>query len=259
MARSPDARVVKARELFDQGLKLIEIANTLEVSEGTVRSWKSRYKWDNATLQKPKRNVAKPRGGQIGNRNAVGNRGGAAPQGNKNALKTGEFETLFFDTLKEDEKLLIGLLRPDKEALLLQEIRLFTVREHRMLERIEEIRGAMEMREDGSQATGFTVTKMKIGLEKGKDTNLKEYEGKLGQIQAIEDALTRVQARKQRAIDALHRYGIDDARLEIELRKLEILEAKNGLDEEEEAADDGFLEALNQTAAEDWADEEENQ
>ena len=109
MARSPDARVVKAKELFDQGLKLIEIANTLRVSEGTVRSWKSRYKWNNATLQKPKRNVAKSRGGQRGNQNAAGNRGGAAPQGNKNALKTGEFETLFFDTLKEDEKRLIGL------------------------------------------------------------------------------------------------------------------------------------------------------
>lgn len=236
MARSPDARVVKARELFDQGLKLIEIANALEVSEGTVRSWKSRYKWDNATLQKSKRNVAKNRGGQRGNKNAVGNSGGAAPQGNKNALKTGEFETLFFDTLKEDEKRLIDLVQLDKEVLLLQEIQLLTVRERRMLKRIEDIRGSVELLEDGRQAAGFTVTKMKIGLEKGKDTDLKEYEGKLGQIQAIEDALTRVQARKQQAIDALHRYGIDDAKLAIELKKLDLMEAKlshTGQDSEE--------------------------
>lgn len=226
MARSPDARVVKAKELFDQGLKLIEIANTLRVSEGTVRSWKSRYKWNNATLQKPKRNVAKSRGGQRGNQNAAGNRGGAAPQGNKNALKTGEFETLFFDTLKEDEKRLIGLVRLDKKALLLQEIQLLTVRERRMLKRIEDIRLSVEKLEDGSQLIGFTVTKRKIGLEKGKDTDLKEYEGKLGQMQAIEDALTRVQARKQQAIDALHRYGIDDAKLEIELRKLDLMKTK---------------------------------
>lgn len=59
MPRAPDERVGRAKDLFDQGMKLVEIAKTLSVSEGTVRSWKSRYKWDNATLQKKKRNVAK--------------------------------------------------------------------------------------------------------------------------------------------------------------------------------------------------------
>lgn len=54
----------------------------------------------------------------------------------------------------------------------------------------------------------------------GHKTDLKEFQGKLGQIQAIEDALTRVQGRKQRAIEALHKFGFDDARLEIELAKI---------------------------------------
>ena len=72
MARAPDPKAEKAKELFDQGLKLVEIAKTLEVSEGTVRSWKSRYKWDNATLQKEKRNVAKKKGAQPGNKNSSG-------------------------------------------------------------------------------------------------------------------------------------------------------------------------------------------
>lgn len=59
MARAPDQRVEQARKLYAKGLKLIEIAGTLGVPEGTVRSWKNRYDWDNATLQKNKRNVAK--------------------------------------------------------------------------------------------------------------------------------------------------------------------------------------------------------
>lgn len=59
MPRAPDERVSRAKDLFDKGMKLVEIAKMLSVSEGTVRSWKSRYKWDNATLQKKKRNVAK--------------------------------------------------------------------------------------------------------------------------------------------------------------------------------------------------------
>ena len=58
MARAPDPRIEQAKELFDNGLKLIDIAKQLDVSEGTVRSWKSRYNW-NATLQSEKRNVAK--------------------------------------------------------------------------------------------------------------------------------------------------------------------------------------------------------
>nr|DAR25478.1 MAG TPA: Small Terminase [Caudoviricetes sp.] len=69
-------------------MKLIDIAKRLSVSEGTVRSWKSRYKWGNATLQKKKRNAAKHRGGQPGNKNAVGH---GAPKKNKNAEKHGFF------------------------------------------------------------------------------------------------------------------------------------------------------------------------
>ena len=88
MPRAPDPRVEEAKELFDQGMKLIDIAKQLSISEGTVRSWKSRYKWGNATLQKKKRNAAKHRGGQPGNKNAVGH---GAPKKNKNAEKHGFF------------------------------------------------------------------------------------------------------------------------------------------------------------------------
>ena len=62
MPREPNPKIEQARKLYIQGKKLIEIAEQLEVPEGTVRSWKNRYKWDsedNATLQKEKRNVAK--------------------------------------------------------------------------------------------------------------------------------------------------------------------------------------------------------
>lgn len=85
MPRKPDERIIKAKELYKKGQKLIEIANRLDVPEGTVRSWKNRYKWD-CNVAKEKRNVAKTkRGGQPGNRNATG------PPGNKNAEKHGFF------------------------------------------------------------------------------------------------------------------------------------------------------------------------
>lgn len=58
MPRAPDEKKIKAKKLFDKGLKLIEIANQLEVPEGTVRSWKNRYNWD-CNVAKEKCNVAK--------------------------------------------------------------------------------------------------------------------------------------------------------------------------------------------------------
>ena len=230
MARAPDQRVEQARKLYAKGLKLIEIAGTLGVPEGTVRSWKNRYDWDNATLQKNKRNVAKKKGGQPGNKNAEGH-GGTGPPGNKNAIKTGEFEALFFDCLDPDEQKLIQTVQPDKEQLLLQEIQLLTVRERRMLKRIESLKlleqssNPEEVQEDDElekAPPGMSVTKYKSGMEKGKPTLLREYEGILGQIQSIEDALTRVQARRQRAIEALHKFGYDDAHLELETMKFEL-------------------------------------
>lgn len=87
--RSPDS--YRAEELYKSGMKLVEIASQLNVSEGTVRSWKNRYRFDgsNATLRKNNRNVAKKKhGGQPGNKNAVGH---GAPKRNKNAEKFGFF------------------------------------------------------------------------------------------------------------------------------------------------------------------------
>lgn len=263
MARAPDARAEQAKELFLSGKKLIEISELLKIPEGTIRSWKNRYKWDNATLQKNKRNVAKKRGGQPDNKNAVGNKGGAAPKQNKNAVKTGEFETLFFDTLDAEEKELLEMVQPDKEQLLLQEIQLLTVRERRMLKRIDGLRELEEYPpeegddEPGVIATkvpsGMTVTKYTAGFEKGKITDLREFTGILGQIQAVEEALTRVQARRQRAIEALHKFGYDDAHLELEAMKFELeLTKQDGPGDEK--ADDGFMDAMNATATEVWGD-----
>ena len=265
MARAPDERQEQAKELFLQGMKLIDISKALEVPVGTIRSWKNRYNWDeksNATLHKRKRNVAKAKGGQPGNQNAIGNHGGAAPEGNKNAVTTGEFETLLFDCLEPEEKQLAAAVPNDKEQLLFQEIQMLTVRERRMMKRIENLRqvetessiaGTYEL----NVPSGMTVTKYKAGIEKGKITDMGEYSGVLGQIQNIEDALTRVQARKQAAIDSLHRFGVDDARLEIELMKLDMAALKLG-GQETEIEDDGFLEALNTEAGDLWGDSDDD-
>lgn len=216
MARSPDARAVRARELYGQGLKLIEIANTLDVSEGTVRSWKSRYKWDNATLQKSKCSVAKKRGGQPGNRNAAGNSGGAAPPGNKNAVKHGAYEKIYVEALPPEERSLFESIPASDD--LDGEIRLLRLKLARLIGR------------------GQIKTYDMFGQEHERD--ITEAEREKGILEVTAEIRKLVKTKKQ----------------------IQIAEIKNGLNEDpDETGDDGFLEALNGTAAEDWADEEESQ
>ena len=255
MPRARDPNRDKAYEIYRGAggkIDLVEIASQLNISPGTVRGWKSKDRWEqklNGTLRKNTERSKRKKGGQPGNQNAVGY---GAPEGNKNAVTTGEFETLLFDCLEPEEQQLAASVPPDKEQLLLQEIRLLTVREHRMLKRIDLLRTSMDdSGEVSGDETGMTAVGHKKGLEKDKETDLTEYRGKLGQIQNIEDALTRVQARKQAAIDSLHRYGVDDARLEIELMRLDLAALKLG-GQEAEVEDDGFLGALNAEAGDLW-------
>ena len=46
LARSPNEKTEKARELYKGGMKLVEIASQLDVPAGTVRRWKSTHHWD---------------------------------------------------------------------------------------------------------------------------------------------------------------------------------------------------------------------
>lgn len=94
--RSPNRD--RAFEIWQESggsLLLKDIAVQLGVSENQIRKWKNQDDWERkrkVTLPIAKGNVTKRKGGgQPGNKNAVGNDGGAAPPGNKNAEKHGFF------------------------------------------------------------------------------------------------------------------------------------------------------------------------
>ena len=85
LPRKPDERISQAKEMYLNGMKLVEIASQLNLPEGTIRSWKNRQKWD-CNVANEKCNVAKrKKGGQPGNHNATG------PPKNHNAEKHGLF------------------------------------------------------------------------------------------------------------------------------------------------------------------------
>lgn len=56
MARAPDKRIEQAKAMYLAGRKLVDIAEELELPEGTVRRWKCTHKWKNERSNK-KENV----------------------------------------------------------------------------------------------------------------------------------------------------------------------------------------------------------
>mgnify|MGYP005754092197 CR=1 FL=1 len=100
MPRRPDKRIETAKRMFLQGIKLVEIASQLNLPEGTVRRWKSTHKWESERSDKNNERSERKKGGQPGNRNAVGH-GGTGPPGNKNAEKYGFFSKYLPDETRE--------------------------------------------------------------------------------------------------------------------------------------------------------------
>ena len=95
MPRKPDERIEKAEEMYRKGMKLVEIANQLELPEGTVRRWKCTHKWNSERSEKKGERSKRKRGGQPGNHNATG------PPGNKNAEKYGFFSKYLPEETRE--------------------------------------------------------------------------------------------------------------------------------------------------------------
>lgn len=106
MARARDPNRSKAFEIYKEhagNIDLVEIASQLNISPGTIRGWKSKDSWEeqlNGTLRKNTERSKRKKGGQLKNKNAVGNDGGA-PEQNKNAEKYGFFSKYLPEETRE--------------------------------------------------------------------------------------------------------------------------------------------------------------
>lgn len=222
-ARSPNRD--KAFEIFKENQGNIsnrEIARILSESEKSIAVWKKRDCWLNKTnvvqqineccTTKEKENTTKKIGGTLRNK-------GGAPIRNKNALKTGEYETIFFDTLADNER---ELLLHDYDAYkqIFIEIDLLSVREYKMLKRIKELEDLE------SNLAVSSVTKTKKGYD---ETIVTEIIPVKKPIMELEEALTRIQARKSKYIEMLNNFGINYDKLELDKEKVKIYKNKSSL------------------------------
>ena len=243
MPRAPSEKVVQAEKLFNEGIAMVEIAKKLEVSDGTVRSWKNRYGWGK-TSKKNKCNVAKKedeksatlqkkkRGGRPGNNNAKGGRGNPHPL---SPTKHGGYTPVFMDTLDDDEKALLGIVPEDTELQLMEQIQLFSIRERRILRAINKYReqkGELAVMDVSKNETKRSFDSKEDEDEYGrrqqeKIANEEILPGKAYELSThttnkdmiiarLEQELSTIQGKKTKAIEALSKYRMEKARMESE-------------------------------------------
>lgn len=230
MARKRDPRRDEAKKiwLYSGGKKVLkELASELNVSDSQIRKWKSVDKWAEelkGNVTKSNSNVTNKSGAPPGNKNAKGNKGGSPPKGNKNAIKTGEYETIFADMLSDEEKDIYSNLNDDPFFILNDEIRLLKIRQFRMMKRIkeaekglndEEVERLQQLRKvkEPSSIGGKVVT---VKREVLKDVQItRKTFRKLDDILAIEDALTRISNQLTKAIKQQNALLANDAKLQL--------------------------------------------
>lgn len=242
MPRASNEKKAEAERLFNKGMKLVDIAKKLGIPEGTIRSWKNRGKWGEKTSKKNQRNVAKDdsennatlqkkkRGGQPGNRNAEGSKGGsgAAPLRNKNAEKHGAFSKVYWDALDDEELDLIDSMGDAEEEHLLMQLQMFSVRERRLMRSIKKYK-ELEVENHGLAVKAVSKTKKvedatdidgeSIGAGKYKkvtETSVTHTEAVMNSIMALEAELTKVQRAKTRTIEALSNIRAEHQKMQNE-------------------------------------------
>lgn len=276
MPKAKDARADKAFEMYKQGLKLIEIANQLGMAEGTVRSWKNRYKWDdggNATLQKKEkkeRNVAKKIATQTNDASWVeieheyvtdisrkpcsledlAKKYSIPIQTIKDQSATGKWSDKRAEyKLKTNQKLIEKSSDADADRI----ARLLSIAD-KAAEKAEQALGELEQYVVRDKKKVKTV-EYKDNTAIGKPT--KEIIDETEHINIASGPVDRLGlSQVTGALKNLKEIYMIPATLEKQNAETALLKANVQSDDEEETADDGFLEALQGSAAEDWMNEE---
>lgn len=159
--------------------------------------------------KKPKKCGAKTRSGGVCQKWAMPNgrcrlHGGLSTgpkKGTKNALTTGAAETIITSQLSKEEQEAYHQVETDEAKALDEEIRLITIRESRMLRRIEE---HYKKRRELDDMVTMHVERNHTVDEDGKQ-RLESIKERLESVHIFimqcEDALTRVQQQKMRLIN----------------------------------------------------------
>lgn len=292
MARAPDPRIEQAKAMYLNGQKLVEIASQLNLPEGTVRRWKSTHGWDSERSDKNSERSVKKKldknekeKGVVEEVSQVEENPGLTDKQRLfciyyvkcfNATKAYQkaYEVDMKTAMAAGSRMLRNV-KVKEEIMNLKQNRLNRefLSEEDIFQKYMDIAFA-----DITDFVEFGQEEVQVmamyGPVEVKDPETGEKKPLMKKVNAVR---FRESSNVDGTIISEVKQGKDGASIKLADRmkalewladhmnlateeqrtRIEIMKARAQLNEGEELADDGFLDALNGTAAEDWADEEE--
>lgn len=238
MSRGRSEKRDKAFRMWEKSgrtMPLVEIAKKLEVTDSLIRKWKHEDAWE----ARPSRN----RGGQPGNKNAEGNKGGGAPPGNKNGWKHGMYESMWMSEIAAEHKMKLMTMETDPRQILVNEVSLLEYREYRLMRYSREIEQGWDSTITQSKkerfkkvvedfgdtpsfdANGFLEVELKLEHEMIEVETVTKTPQMLERLLAIEGQLSNVQGRKLKCIallDQFDRNELTTAELQLKVERMQL-------------------------------------
>lgn len=217
------AEYIKRRRSGEK-VNLKDLAEKLGVTYGTVRNWKRIDQWDDA--------VERKRGGQPGNknsrgkRNAKGNLGGGAPNGNTNAEKDGAYSTVHLERLSQEERDWLDQMPTGANENNIYELKLLRIQQRHIMERIAEYESC-----DPEKLFTASITDMR---KPGKDKDGKQADGAVQKmvmdnkdsafvrVTQLREALNKVSGRIISLTTQIRQQEEFEKRYALELERLDI-------------------------------------
>ena len=293
LARSPNEKTEKARELYKGGMKLVEIASQLDVPAGTVRRWKSTHHWDSEDQsERSEKKSERSEWKKNAENKAVADEVKQVIQNTDMTDKQQLFCIYYircFNATKAYQKAygcdyatalvngsrMLGNARIKEEILQLKQERLNRefLSESDIFQKYMDIAFAdvTDFLEFGTEEVPVMAMYGPVKIkdpDTGKEKQLtkivntvrfkdsSDVDGSiLSEVKQGKDGASIKLADRMKALQWLTDHM--DLATEKQRAEIALLKAKVQTDDGEENADDGFLDALNGTAAEDWSNEED--
>lgn len=262
--RSPDsdkrsAERKEAERLYIESkgnMKLVEIAEKMKLPANKIRKWKSLDGWEaklhpvteKKSKKKPverstseKGSVPRKRGAPKGNQNSKGvSKGKGNPKPTNTTppdrTKHGGYRPVFMDALDDDEQELVEYVPDDEEELLIEQIKLFSIRERRILQAINKYREqngdvavanvtrfeekrAFKNKEEEADYEKRIEDKVASGDRlPGKAFSIQTHTSNKDMVIArLEQELSTVQSKKTKAIETLSKVRIEKIKMDREV------------------------------------------
>lgn len=168
-----------------------------------------------------KRQVVRP-GAPKGNRNAARPHRAEGYRHNRNAVKTGEHETIWKDAMSKEDQIMLDGIDTDTMIQLDEDIRLLSYREQRMLgylkilqaqkddpeqKNVYKMQNVPTIVEVYDEEKGVTHKQKIMRLQKVLVEQVSRTKDLLNRILRVEEALTRVQGKKIKAVEAKNKIA----------------------------------------------------